>query len=237
MNTLRRIARALPAAAGALLLAVCISAPAFAEDQELPRMEEAPPAHQPERVVVSATRSPDSDYKLGPSDKVRVTVYGEEDLSGAFQIDGAGYVRLPLIGQVQAAGYSVFQLESLVENALDDGYLRNARVNIEVTEYRPFYIIGEVSKPGQYPYVSNMSMVDAVALAGGYTSKAVESAVYVRHESETQEHRVVIDQLTKLRPGDVVRVPETAFWRTADVISPVTQVLAPIASLAYTVKP
>jgi protein involved in polysaccharide export with SLBB domain len=235
MDLLQSGRRALPAAAGAFLLALCIAVPACGDDQDLPRLDNS--AQQPERVVVTAPRSADSDYKLGPTDKVRVTVYGEEDLSGEFQIDSEGFVRLPLIGQVHAAGQSVFQLEALVENALDDGYLRNARVNIEVTAYRPFYIIGEVTKPGEYAYASNMTLVNAIALAGGYTPKAVESTIFVRHESDAKEHEVAVGQLTRLYPGDVLRVPETTFWSSADVLSPVTSVLAPVASLAYILKP
>jgi polysaccharide export outer membrane protein len=214
-----------------------MAAPSYADDQTLPGTDDSVQQEQPQRVVVSVPRSADSDYRLGPTDKVRVTVYGEDDLSGEFQIDSSGFVRLPLIGQVQAAGHSVFQLESQVENALDDGYLRNARVNIEVTAYRPFYIIGEVGKPGEYPYASNMTVLNAVALAGGYTPKAVESSIYVRHESEAQEHEIALNQMTKLYPGDVVRVPETTFWSSADILSPITSVLAPVASLAYVLKP
>jgi protein involved in polysaccharide export with SLBB domain len=172
-------------------------------------------------VVVTAPRS-DSDYRFGPSDKLRVTVYGEDDLSGEFQIDTAGYIRLPLIGQIKAAGFTAHELEARVKATLDNGYLEDARVAIEVTAYRPFYIIGQVGKPGQYPYVSNMSALDAVALAGGFTEKATESTVYVRHEGEVEEHEVDLDQLTRIEPGDVVRVPETTFWRIVDVLSPLT---------------
>jgi polysaccharide export outer membrane protein len=183
-----------------------------------------------ETVTVTGLRPAlDTDYKLGPSDKVRVTVYNEEDLSGEFQIDGSGYVRLPLIGQIRAAGLSAHQLEAQVEGALDSGYLKNPRVNIEVSTYRPFYI-GQVTRPGEYPYVSNMSALNAIALAGGYTDKAVESTLYVRHEGETREHPVQVDELTRIYPGDVVRVSETAFWTAAEVLSPLT-------TLLYAVRP
>jgi polysaccharide export outer membrane protein len=115
--------------------------------------------------------------------------------------------------------------------------LRNARVNIEVAEYRPFtIIIGEVNKPGEYPYVSNMTIVNAIALAGGYTGKAVLSSIYVRHESEAREHELALDQLTRIYPGDVVRVPETSFWSATDVLTPISQIFAPVTSLAYVLK-
>lgn len=190
---------------------------AHAQDASPPSLK----GFEDETVIVNGTRT-NSDYRFGPGDKLRVTVYGEDDLSGEFQIDGAGYVRLPLIGQVKAAGATAHELETHVAQTLDDGYLADARVAIEVTTYRPFYIIGQVSKPGEYPYVSNMSALNAVALAGGFTEKATESTIYVRHENEIEEHEVSVDELTRIEPGDVVRVPETTFWRVIDVLSPLT---------------
>ena len=163
-----------------------------------------------ETVVVDAPRY-STDYKLGPGDKVRVTVFNEDDLSGEFQIDGSGYVRLPLIGQVRAGGFSAHQLEGDVEAALEDGYLKSPRVNVEVTTYRPFYIIGEVNKPGEYPYVNNMTVLNAVALAGGYTYRASESEVYVRRNGSKDEAKEPADGTAKILPGDIVRVPERLF--------------------------
>ena len=187
----------------------------------------------PETVVVNGEARND-DYKLGAGDKVRVTVYGEEDLSGEFQIDGNGYIRLPLIGQVQAGGHSAYQLEGNVEVALENGYLKSPRVNIEVTTYRPFYIIGQVSRPGQYPYTSNMSALDAIGVAGGFTDHAVESTLHIRHEGETKEHEIPADETVKIRPGDVVRVEQTPFWAVASWLSPATSLALP---LAYALKP
>lgn len=188
-----------------------------------------------ETVVVQAP--PVSDYKLGPGDKVHVTVYDETDLSGDFQVDSLGYVRLPLIGQIKAAGCSPYQLEGAVSDALADGYLKNPRVAIEVSTYRPFYILGQVNKPGQYAYVSNMSALDAVALAGGYTDHAVESSLYVRHENETKEQQVAADETVKIRPGDVVRVDQTVFWSVASVLAPIGSAVSPVASAAYLLRP
>jgi polysaccharide export outer membrane protein len=188
-----------------------------------------------ETVVVQAP--PMSDYKLGPGDKVHVTVYDETDLSGDFQVDSLGYVRLPLIGQIKASGSSPYQLEGAVSDALQDGYLKNPRVAIEVSTYRPFYILGQVNKPGQYAYVSNMSALDAVALAGGYTDHAVESTLYVRHENETKEQKVAADETVKIRPGDVVRVDQTAFWSVASVLVPLGAAVSPVASAVYLLRP
>ena len=108
------------------------------------------------------------DYVLGPGDKVKLTVYNETDLSGDFTIDGSGFLRLPLIGQLRAAGYTSPQLEAAIGGAYAQGYLKSPRVSLEVTAYRPFYIIGAVNRPGEYAYVNHMTALNAVALAGGY---------------------------------------------------------------------
>jgi polysaccharide biosynthesis/export protein len=182
-----------------------------------------------ETVVVQGQRT-DSDYRLGAGDKVRVTVYNEDDLSGEFQVDGAGYVRLPLVGQIKAVGRTAHQLEGDVAIAMEDGYLKSPRVNVEVTTYRPFYIIGQVNRPGQYAYVSNMSALDAIGIAGGFTDHAIESTIHIRHEGEAAEHDVAADETIKIRPGDVVTVDQTLFWSMASV-------LAPAVPLAYALRP
>jgi len=184
-----------------------------------------------ETVVVRA--EPYSDYRLGPGDKVRVTVYDETDLSGEFQVDDTGFVRLPLIGQTKAANETAHELEGEVSAALADGYLKDPRVAIEVTTYRPFYIIGQVNRPGQYPYASNMSALDAIGMAGGFTEHAVESTVHIRHQGSNQEVDVAPDPSVKIRPGDVIRVDETLFWDFASMLSPA----ASTASLAYVLRP
>jgi protein involved in polysaccharide export with SLBB domain len=152
-----------------------------------------------------------NDYRLGSGDKLRVIVFGEDDLGGQYDVDGSGQVRLPLIGQVQAAGLTVHQFEAAVKTKLDEGYLKNARVSVEVTSYRPFYIIGEVNKPGEYPYVNGMSVLNAVALAGGYTYRADDSEVYIRRNGASEEQSAPADQTTKVNPGDIIRVPERFF--------------------------
>ena len=113
-------------------------------------------------------------YTLGSGDKIRLIVFGEEDLSGEFVVDDAGFVRLPLIGQIAAAGRTVRQLEGDIASKLGAQYLKDPRVSIEVVNYRPFYIIGEVNKPGEYPFVAGMSVMNAVAMAGGSVSMMPE---------------------------------------------------------------
>lgn len=165
-------------------------------------------------------------YHLGAGDKVRVIVYGEDDLGGTFEVDGNGTISLPLIGPVKAVGLSAHALEASITNGLADGYVNDPRVNVEITTYRPFTVIGEVNKPGEYAYVSDMSVLNAVALAGGYTSRAKESSVCVRRNGNTQEECIDADETTKIHPGDVVRIPESPFWTAVSIITP-------LAGLAY----
>jgi polysaccharide export outer membrane protein len=153
----------------------------------------------------------DQSYQLGAGDKVRLSVFGESDLGGEFLIDGSGDLRLPLIGQVKAAGLTVHDFEEKIVKMLEDGYLRDPRVSIEVVNYRPFYIIGEVNKPGQYPYVDGMNALNAIALAGGYTARANKSDVYLQRNGQNGEQEFPSDETTKVQPGDVVRIPERFF--------------------------
>ncbi len=172
-----------------------------------------------------------SGYTLGPGDKIRVSVFGEEDLSGEYQIDSSGMVRLPLIGTMRAAGFTSPALENAIAGALAQGYLKSPRVNVEVSAYRPFYIIGSVNRPGEYPYVANMTALNAIAFGGGFTDAAKTSTVYVRHEGSTSEVDMPASQLTMIYPGDVVRVKNTLFWDAMSVVSP----LAAPAVVAATV--
>jgi len=209
--------------AGAVLaLALGCAVPVAADDSGPPILRGDLQPGPDETVVVEAQRLSDNDYRLGANDKLHLTVYGEDDLSGDFQVDSSGMLRIPLIGDMKVAGMTAHDLETFVENQLGNGYLKDPRVSVEVTQYRPVYVIGEVNKPGPYSYAGNMSALNAIALAGGFTEKAVESTVYIRHEGDTEEQPVSTDQLTRIRPGDVLRVKETAFWNVADVVSPLT---------------
>ena len=172
-----------------------------------------------------------ADYHLGVGDKIHLTVFDEADLTGDFQIDATGTVRLPLIGTVKAGGLTAHQLEGQIASALAQGYLNDPKVAVEVSDYRPFYVVGEVLKPGQYPYANGLTASSAVALAGGYTGKAVQSVIYVRHQGENTELRLAATDATSIRPGDVLRVDSTAFWDLMDVLSP----LAGVSALRYTV--
>ena len=184
-----------------------------------PRAVTAAPLPQGDRTAYY--RAPGAfEYVLGPGDRLRLTVFGESDLSGEFAVDGAGFIRLPLVGEVRAAGYTSQQLEGAIGAALSPAYLKSPRVAVEVATYRPFYIIGAVNRPGQYPYVDHMTALNAVALAGGFLPSAVESVVFIRREGSNQEIEVPADRTTDVRPGDVVKVHTTFFADAVSFLSP-----------------
>ncbi|UAL10889.1 polysaccharide biosynthesis/export family protein [Caulobacter segnis] len=151
------------------------------------------------------------DYLLGPGDKVRVTVYGEESLSGEFFVTGSGLMSLPLIGELKAGGLTVGQFQQTVQRALSDGYLKDPRVSAEVLTFRPFYILGEVDKPGTYPYTSGLTVLNAVATAGGFTYRADKRTVWIKHNGETAEEKNELTPSTTVAPGDTIRIGERFF--------------------------
>ncbi len=151
------------------------------------------------------------EYELGAGDKVKITVFGHDDLSGQFLVGGNGDVALPLIGKVPAGGLTVTELEARIVDALKPDYLKNPRVSVEVLNYRPFYIIGEVKQPGSYAYVSGMTVVNAIALAGGYTYRARENRIYVTRGTDPESLKRPADHDTLILPGDVIEVPERYF--------------------------
>ena len=152
-----------------------------------------------------------ASYKLGPGDALRVTVFRHEDLSGEFRLDGEGYFALPLVGEILGGGRTSRQLENEVELALKSGgYLIDPQVSIEVLNYRPFYIIGEVNNPGSFEYVNGMTVINAVALAGGFTYRADQDDIVIsRGGSSGPEYQAAPD--TKVLPGDIIEVQERFF--------------------------
>jgi polysaccharide export outer membrane protein len=156
-------------------------------------------------------KAPLPDYTLGTGDQLRVIVFGEADLSGQFAVDDTGHIRLPLIGQVEATGRTLHQFEGDVAAKLAQGYLKDPRVSIEIVNYRPFFIIGEVNKPGEYPFASGMNVLKAVALAGGFTYRAREGEVYIKHSGSADEEEIDVDAGGEVLPGDIIRVRERFF--------------------------
>ena len=150
-------------------------------------------------------------YKLGTGDKIRVTVFNEKDLSGEFDVNDQGVVALPLIGQVSLGGKSISEAETLITERYGKDFLRNPRVNVEVMNYRPFFILGEVKHPGSYPFVNGMTVVNAVALAEGYTPRANRDRIMIKRASNPASGEQPAQEDTLVLPGDVIRVLERFF--------------------------
>lgn len=151
-------------------------------------------------------------YRLNPGDKMRIIVYGQNHLTGDYTLDNAGTLSFPLAGQVKASGMTPGELERALKSKLDPDYIRGASVSVEIASKRPFYIIGEIRNPGSYPYVSGISVFNAVALAGGYTYRARENSFYIKRTDNTGKIvRVLADSNTVIRPGDTIQVRERYF--------------------------
>lgn len=191
MRSLMRLAACLVVGFG--IVAGLMASPARAEE----------PAPAPIRVI--------PPYHLGADDKIRVITFGEEALSGEFLIGGSGKVSMPLVGEVQAAGMTVSEFQTEVETALKAGYLKDPKVSVEVLTYRPFYILGEVQKPGEYPYSNGLTVLNAVATANGFTYRANTKRVFIKRSDTNQEEEYPLTSLTPVAPGDTIRIAERFF--------------------------
>jgi len=153
----------------------------------------------------------DADYVLGVADRVRVTVYDEPTLSGEYPVNANGRIAMPLIGEVAAAGSTAGALREKIEALLGNGYLTSPKVAIDVLTFRPFYILGEVNKAGQYPYSSGLTVMNAVATAAGFTYRANQKYVYIKRANEPGEKKVRLTPDLEVKPGDTIRVGERFF--------------------------
>lgn len=165
----------------------------------------------PVAPVSYAYASTDYPYRLDAGDRLRIVVYGQEGLTNTYTVDAGGSITVPLIGGVRARGLTPAQLAAAVTARLKKGYLREPYVAAEIEAYRPFFILGEVAAPGQYPYVPNMTVESAVAIAGGFTPRAQRSGIKLTRTGETGTVQVTVPPGTLLRPGDTVVVGERWF--------------------------
>ncbi len=152
-----------------------------------------------------------ADYVLGHGDRIRITVFGHDDLTGEYLLSETDTVSLPLVGVLDFDGATLGEAQRIVVDALKPDYLVDPRVSVEVLEYRPFYIIGEVNDPGAYPYVNGMTVIEAVALGGGFSYRARTNRVMVIRATDETRTENEIDVNDKVLPGDVVRVAERLF--------------------------
>jgi polysaccharide export outer membrane protein len=164
-------------------------------------------AAEQEALALSATGA----QKLQAGEKIRVTVFGEDKLSGDYDIDPSGFVSLPLAGTIQAAGLTQAQLEQSLAKSFRSEYLRNPKVTVTVASFRPFYILGEVERPGEYPYKSGLNVMSATALAGGTTYRASRSTILVQHPGESGMREYPMASTVPVLPGDLIRIPERYF--------------------------
>jgi polysaccharide biosynthesis/export protein len=153
----------------------------------------------------------DTSYHLDAGDKLRVVVYGQEGLTNTYAIDAGGSITMPLIGSVPARARTPAGLAAEIAAKLRTGFIRDPSVAVEVEAYRPFFILGEVAAPGQYPYVPNMTVESAVAIAGGFSPRALRDRVTVTHTDGSGTARYVVPPGTSISPGDTVLVGERWF--------------------------
>jgi polysaccharide export outer membrane protein len=168
-------------------------------------------APAPSRFKAPVVSSFDASYKLDTGDRLRVVVYGQEGLTNLYAIDASGVIALPLIGPVTARGRTAAALATEISGRLRNGYIREPSVAVEIDAYRPFFILGEVAAPGQYPYVPNLTVEGAVAIAGGFAPRAKRDAVGLTHVTIDGALRTVVSLDTLIDPGDTVQVGERWF--------------------------
>lgn len=150
--------------------------------------------------------------RLQPGEKVKITVYGEELLTGDYDINPAGYVTMPLIGAVRAAGRSQAELGKDIANRyVRGGFLQDPHVTVAVVQFKPFYVLGEALTPGEYPFRSGLNVHTAVAMAGGFTYRASRTYVLIRHSGDEVWKEYSLGEPVPIAPGDLIRVPERYF--------------------------
>lgn len=169
-----------------------------------------PVAETPAVTAPPVVASAQSSYKVDADDQIKVSVFRHDDLSGQFQLDGAGNFSMPLVGEINARGLTTPEIEQLIETKLQDGYLVEPQVTVEVLNYRPFYILGEVRTPGSYPYVNGMTVLTAVALAGGFTYRADQDDIILKRGGANAAPMAATGD-TPMLPGDIVEVTERFF--------------------------
>jgi len=193
MNPLKKLVL-MVAGLGAMALASCATGPEQGNPQELMQAN----------MGIAG-------YKLGSGDEIKVTVFGEPDLSGPFVVDGQGSISMSLVGQVEVVNLSLTETSRLLETKLKDGWLKDPKVTTELVKGRPYYILGEVNRPGEYPFVSGLTVMNAVASAGDFTYRADRNRILVKSADSPDEREVVLTPTTTVRPGDTIRIRERFF--------------------------
>jgi protein involved in polysaccharide export with SLBB domain len=178
---------------GLAIIAACSTGPAMADPQ------------------VSPSRTMADGYRLGTGDEIKVTVFGEADLSGPFVVDGQGAITMSLIGPIEVRGLTLEETSKRIETKLKDGWIRDPKVAAEMTKGRPYYILGEVNKAGEYPYTSGLTIMNAIAAAGDFTYRADKRKIMITSADATVEREVALTPSTPVKPGDRIRIRERFF--------------------------
>jgi len=165
----------------------------------------------PMAAAAYAPTEPNRVYTLDSGDRLRVVVFGQDGLSNSYLVDASGHIAMPLIGSVSARGLTTDELSGRIAEKLRQGFVREPHVAVEVEAYRPFFILGEVTQPGQYPYVADMTVETAVAIAGGFGPRAFRQTVVITRTIHGQQVRITVPTSYPLRPGDTVNVQERWF--------------------------
>lgn len=171
----------------------------------------APATAIPSEASASKRTVADKDYVLGAGDQIRMIVFNSTPLSGEFIISDSGTLSLPLIGEVRAKGRTIHEVQKEITTKFGDGYLRDPHVSLEVITYRPFYILGEVQKPGEYPYSSKLTIMQAIAKASGFTYSANRGSVFIKGADEPEEKKLKLTPYIFVNPGDTIRIGQRHF--------------------------
>lgn len=161
-------------------------------------------------VSSHGTPSLDKNYRINSGDKLKITVFGEENLSGQFDVGTRGQISMPLIGELQANGLSLNNLRDSIAQRLSDGYLKNPKVSVEIAGYRPVFVQGEVRNGGEFPYKVGLTLRDAIAMAGGYNYRADQSYLYIGRNGAPDVAVRTLNNI-EILPGDNLRIPERFF--------------------------
>ncbi len=201
-----RLRRVLVLVLAALALAGCVRKPA-------PRatVVAKPPVVVASAPVITPVAVVPPTYRLDSGDRLRILVFGQEGLSNSYVVDAAGFITMPLIGSIRARGNSPAGIAQVITAKLRQGFVREPHVAVEIELYRPFFILGEVAYPGQYPYVPNMTVETAVAIAGGFTPRAFKETAKLSRNLDGMPARAKVPLNFPVEPGDTINVPERWF--------------------------
>jgi protein involved in polysaccharide export with SLBB domain len=203
---------------GFATMAACAAVPAPDPAPQISVQAPAPPSPQKPALKPAVTNAVEESYRVDSGDKVKITVYNEPTLTGTFVVDGQGVISMPLIGDVGVKNLTVQELQRLIETKLKgdpdagvQGYVRNPQVSAEVASYRPFYISGEIGRPGEYAFISGLTVMKAIAAAGDFTYRADKNKIFIKSMDSPDEREVRLTPSTLVRPGDTIRIRERFF--------------------------